>query len=149
MFIVIQVFSRFYVFSDLIRFKYCIASFESKHSSSRVFGLWKFVQNLFCNDLIRFIYCITYFESNHSSFESIQIILNIFKFVMKSFYSIQSFFDFIQSSCQPWFHILHYWIDPMCLSFDSNSFFFQCYFGPNLLLSHLPIYNFIHFARSL
>lgn len=66
----------------MIRFIFHIAYFESNHSSSRVFGSWKFVQNLFFSYFFRLIYCIAYFESNLSSswvFGSWKLHLNRFK----------------------------------------------------------------------
>jgi len=66
-----------------------------------VFGLWKFVQNLFFSDLIWFIYCITYWVKSFKlsgvwlikiTIESIQIIFNRFKYVPKFLESTLCFF---------------------------------------------------------
>jgi len=116
---------------SLIRFKSCIAYFESIHLKYHVFWLVKFILNLFK---------LFWIEILSRSCDSIQncvcIVLNLINLHLKFFELIQTFSDSIQSSCQPGFHILHY---------QPGFYILYCWIDSIFMLSpHLPIYTSIH-----
>ena len=107
------------IFSDLVQLIYCIVYVESNHSSSRVFSLWKLVQNQFFSFLIQFMYilnriiqaliCLAYenwFWIDSNYFGSIQSSSGIIWidwrfFRIYSFELIESLCDYTQPSCNP------------------------------------------------
>lgn len=136
------------IFSDLVWFIYCIACVESNHSSYRVFGLRKIVQNQFSSDLIRFMYilnriiqalvCLAHENWfwiysiiiwNHLNwFKVSMIILNLHGTRISYFTQLNQFKTFL---------------------IRLNPIFFLCYFGPtywsiSLTYIYISIHSFSH-----